>query len=123
MSLQQITAAVQTYPELALLDFHGLNLFIHYASLARENIEFGQVNRSECPTTLPLQILHLLATALGEKDTCLIEICWSAFQGLPPVSPTDEEILAFNDAALPNQTSFRHLYPPVRSSQSSDCPN
>ncbi|KAJ7092220.1 hypothetical protein C8R44DRAFT_750333 [Mycena epipterygia] len=55
----------------------GLNLFIRYASLARENIEFGQVNRSECPTTLPLQILRLLATALGEKDTRLIEICCS----------------------------------------------
>ncbi|KAJ7508142.1 hypothetical protein B0H11DRAFT_1704742 [Mycena galericulata] len=108
MSLQQITEAIQKYPELALLDFHGLNLFIRYASLARESIEFAQVEKIDCPISLPANILRVLATALGEKDTRLTEICWSAFRGLvwtqSAVVPTDDEILAYNDASLPHQT-------------------
>jgi hypothetical protein len=108
MSLHQLTAALQSYPELGLLDFHGLNLFIRYASLARDSIEFSQINRLECPTTLPSTILRVLATALGETDTRLIEVCWSAFRGLvwsqSSVSPTDEEILVFNDASLHHHT-------------------
>jgi len=108
MSLQQIAAALQHHPELALMDFHGLNLFIHYASLARESIEFSVENRLECPASLPLKIVRVLATALRERETRLIKICWSAFRELvwsqPPISPTDDEILAFNDAALHHQT-------------------
>ncbi|KAJ7454472.1 hypothetical protein FB451DRAFT_1280048 [Mycena latifolia] len=127
MSLQQIAAALQNHPELALIDFHGLTLFIRYASLARESIELSQSDKLQCPEVLPLHILRVLATALGEKDTHLVETCWSAFRELvwsqPLVSPTDEEILAYDDAALHHQTSFRHLYPPVRSCQSSDCSN
>ncbi|KAJ7254975.1 hypothetical protein B0H12DRAFT_1289102 [Mycena haematopus] len=127
MSLQQIIAIVHDFPELGLLDFHGLTLFIRYASLARESIEFSQPNRLECPTILPSNILRVLATALGEKDTRLVQICWSAFRALvwsqPCVVPTDQEILVFNDASLVHQTSFRHLYPPVRSCQTSKCPN
>ncbi|KAJ6455114.1 hypothetical protein C8R47DRAFT_1251149 [Mycena vitilis] len=127
MSLQQISDALRSHPELALLDFHGLNLFIRYASLARETIEFGQVDREKCPEALPITVLRVLATALGETDTRLIESCWTAFRGLvwsqPCISPTDDEILAYNDAALRHETSFRHLYPPVRSCQHSDCRN
>ncbi|KAF7342791.1 hypothetical protein MSAN_01994700 [Mycena sanguinolenta] len=127
MSLQQITTILQNYPELGMIDFHGLNLFVRYASLARESIEFSQGNKLECPVALPPRILRVLASALGEKDTRLVEICWAAFRGLvwsqPCVAPTEDEILAFNDAALPHQTSFRHLYPPVRSCQNSDCQN
>jgi hypothetical protein len=108
MTLQQITNALQHYPELALLDFHGLNLFIRYASLARECIEFSQPNRLECPAALPPQILYVLVTALGEKDTRLVEICWLAFREIvwsqPCISPTDNEILAFNDTSLHHQT-------------------
>ncbi|KAJ6494189.1 hypothetical protein C8R45DRAFT_927415 [Mycena sanguinolenta] len=108
MSLQQITAALQTHPELGLIDFHGLNLFLRYASLGKESIEFSQGNKLECPTFLPPRILCVLASALGEKDTRLVEICWSAFRELvwsqPRVAPTEDEILAFNDAALSHQT-------------------
>ncbi|KAJ7627805.1 hypothetical protein DFH06DRAFT_1272919 [Mycena polygramma] len=127
MSLQQISDALRSHPELALLDFHGLNLFIRYASLARETIEFAQVDREKCPESLPITVLRVLATALGETDTRLIESCWTAFRGLvwsqPCISPTDDEILAYNDAALRHETSFRHLYPPVRSCQHSGCRN
>ncbi|KAJ7662420.1 hypothetical protein B0H17DRAFT_953092 [Mycena rosella] len=124
MSLQQITEALQSYPELALLDFHGLNLLIRYASLARKDIDFAQVNQLDRPAFLPPPVVRLLATALGEKDTRWIEACWSAFGGLvwsqPLVSPTNDEILAFNNASLCHQTSFRHLYPPVHSARGPD---
>ncbi|KAJ7028171.1 hypothetical protein C8F04DRAFT_1044296 [Mycena alexandri] len=127
MSLQQITAAIQNCPELGLVSFHGLNLFIRYASLARESIEVSQHNKLECPTELPSYILRTLATALGEKDTRLTEICWTAFRELvwtqPIISPTVDEILAYNDASVCHQTSFRHLYPPTRSCKTADCVN
>ncbi|KAJ7122671.1 hypothetical protein C8R43DRAFT_899755 [Mycena crocata] len=127
MSLQQIAHALQSHPELALLDFHGLNLFIRYTSLARESIKFSQDDRTECLVSLPPRILRVLATALGEKDTHLVQICWAAFRGLvwtqSPVTPTDEEILGYNDAALPHQTFFHHLYPLVRSCHHAYCPN
>ncbi|KAJ7605625.1 hypothetical protein DFH06DRAFT_1020090, partial [Mycena polygramma] len=97
------------------------------ASLAREAIKFSQPNRLECPASLPPHILRVLGMALGEKDTRLVEICWSAFCELvwtqPTVTPTDDEILAFNDASLHHQTSYRHLYPPVRSCQNDECSN
>ncbi|KAK7026326.1 hypothetical protein R3P38DRAFT_3269302 [Favolaschia claudopus] len=127
MSLQQIASSLAKFPELALLDFHSLTLFIRYASLAKEEIEFSIPNRELCPLSLPTKILRVLASALGECDTRLIEICWSAFGELvwtqPEIAATDEEILAFNDAALLHQTSFRHLFPPVRSCQSPICVN
>ncbi|KAJ7185334.1 hypothetical protein C8R46DRAFT_981891 [Mycena filopes] len=108
MSLQHITTAIQRYPELALLSFHGLNLFIRYASLARESIDISQRNKLDCPTTLEPHILRTLATALGEKDTRLTEICWLAFRELvwtqSSISPTVDEILAYNDASLSHQT-------------------
>jgi hypothetical protein len=85
MSVLQITAIVRNFPELGLLDFHGLNLFIRYASLARESIEFSQKNRLECPTSLPPKILQVLATALGERDTHLTEICSVADVRFGPV--------------------------------------
>ncbi|KAJ7768998.1 hypothetical protein B0H16DRAFT_1781268 [Mycena metata] len=127
MSLHQITAVIQNCPELGLVSFHGLNLFIHYASLARETIEVSQRNKLVCPTEIPPHILRTLATVLGEKDTRLTEICWTAFRELvwtqPIISPTVDEILAYNDTALIHQTSFRHLYPPTRSCKTPDCVN
>ncbi|KAJ7761416.1 hypothetical protein B0H16DRAFT_1719581 [Mycena metata] len=125
MSLHQITAVIQNCPELGLVSFHGLNLFI--ASLARETIEVSQRNKLVCPTEIPPHILRTLATVLGEKDTRLTEICWTAFRELvwtqPIISPTVDEILAYNDTALIHQTSFRHLYPPTRSCKTPDCVN
>ncbi|KAJ7741865.1 hypothetical protein B0H16DRAFT_1323588 [Mycena metata] len=113
MSLQQITAAVQSHPELGLLDFHGLNLFIRYASLARETIELSQSDQLECPISLPQQILRVLATALGEKDTRLIEICWSAFRGLvwsqPTVTPVGHFAISIRRHDLARPRSDKNL--------------
>ncbi|KAJ6565532.1 hypothetical protein DFH09DRAFT_870354, partial [Mycena vulgaris] len=117
--------ALQSHPELSLLDFNGPNLFIHYASLARESIEFEQADKSQCPAKLPINILRILVTALGEKDTYLVGTCWAAFRQLvwnqPPIYASFEEILAYNDASLRHGTSYRHLYPPVRSCQDREC--
>ncbi|KAJ6485196.1 hypothetical protein DFH09DRAFT_1339909 [Mycena vulgaris] len=47
MSLQEITNAFQNHPELSLLNFNALNLFVHYASLARAfMIEFEQTDKT-----------------------------------------------------------------------------
>jgi hypothetical protein len=108
MSLQEITNALQSHPELSLLDFNRLNLFVRYASLARVSIEFGQRDKSTCPVTLSLSILRILASALGEKDTHLVETCWAAFRQLvwnqPPISASFDEILAYNAASLRHGT-------------------
>ncbi|KAJ7280101.1 hypothetical protein C8J57DRAFT_1020344, partial [Mycena rebaudengoi] len=77
--------------------------FVRYATLVKPTIEFSQMDCRKCPTSLPPQICLVLASALG-CDTDLIELCWSAFRDLvwnqPKISPTEAEILEYNDAAL-----------------------
>ncbi|KAJ6538752.1 hypothetical protein B0H10DRAFT_1856638 [Mycena sp. CBHHK59/15] len=93
MSLQHLIDALQLYPELSSLDFNGLNLFIRYATLAKPAIEFTQLDKQACPTSLSPQVLQILAAALEESETNLIEVCWSVFQKLvwnqPVISPTE----------------------------------
>ncbi|KAJ7280823.1 hypothetical protein C8J57DRAFT_1300171 [Mycena rebaudengoi] len=122
----ELSDALRDRPELAGLDFNGLNMFVRYATLVKPTIEFSQMDCRKCPTSLSPQICLFLASAPG-YHTDLIELCQSAFRDLvwnqPPISPTEAEILEYNDTALQYETSFRHLYPPMRSCQDSGCSN
>ncbi|KAJ7168385.1 hypothetical protein C8R43DRAFT_822857, partial [Mycena crocata] len=115
------------FPELKALSFHGLTLFLRMACFARQTIAFQQVNNQRPPPVLPPAVLQTLATSLGLPETHLIQTCWAAFKEVlwdhPAISASDEEITRYNNAALGNGTSFRHLYPPVRVCINSECTN
>ncbi|KAJ7239735.1 hypothetical protein C8J57DRAFT_1019287, partial [Mycena rebaudengoi] len=127
MNLQDLSAALLRFPDLAALKFHGLNRFLRMASLARPAIEFQQVDKRNPPAVLHPQILETIAASLGVTDINVVSICWSAFKDIiwdhRAVSPTEEEIKIYNDAALDRGTSFHHVYPPVRVCQISGCRN
>ncbi|KAJ7164484.1 hypothetical protein C8R46DRAFT_901653 [Mycena filopes] len=114
------------------------------ACLARQTIAFQQVNNRRPPPVLPLPILRTLAASLEVTETRLIQTCWAAFKEIlwehPDVSPTDGEILTYNNAALVNGSckrppnsfngnvhrksiAFRHIYPPVRVCLEPNCSN
>ncbi|KAJ6472117.1 hypothetical protein DFH09DRAFT_1110434 [Mycena vulgaris] len=52
------------------------------------------------------------------QDTRLVQTCCAVFKevfwDLPDVFPRDDEIILYNNAALTHGTSFRRIYPPVR---------
>ncbi|KAJ7085416.1 hypothetical protein B0H15DRAFT_910362 [Mycena belliarum] len=127
MSLRDVSAALHRFPTLEPLNFHGLTQFLRMGCLARQTIAFQQVNNRRPPPVLPPAVLSTLATSLGVANTSLVQTCWAAFKELiwdhPEVSPRDDEIVVYNEAALANGTSFRHIFPPVRVCSDRSCSN
>ncbi|KAJ6554064.1 hypothetical protein B0H10DRAFT_2123912, partial [Mycena sp. CBHHK59/15] len=93
--------------------------------LARLTIEFQQIDKRRPPSALPLGMLEMLAASLQVSNTPLAETCWAAFKEVvwdhPLVSPTDDEIMQHNKAALSH--AFDHICPPIRVCQMPDCLN
>ncbi|KAJ7692857.1 hypothetical protein B0H17DRAFT_1132835 [Mycena rosella] len=85
--------------KLKALNFHGLNQFLRMACLVMQTIAFQQLGQT----------------------------CWAAFKDIlwdhPMITPTDEEIITYNNAALGNGTAYRHIYPPVRVCSNPECTN
>ncbi|KAJ7672974.1 hypothetical protein DFH06DRAFT_979239 [Mycena polygramma] len=127
MSLHDISASLLRFPELQGLSYHGLTQFLRFASLARQRIAFQQVNNRRPPPVLPPAVLETIAAALGVSDTRLVQTCWAAFKDIvwdhPNLSASEDEILAYNNAALSRGTSFRHIFPPVRTCIDPRCTN
>ncbi|KAK7013809.1 hypothetical protein R3P38DRAFT_3575169 [Favolaschia claudopus] len=125
MSLQDIVSALQRFPGLSALNFHGLTQFLRYSCMARENVAFRQVNSRRPPPVLPVDIATTLASALNVADIQLIQTCWAAFKELlwdhPAITASSDEIYTYNKAALINSTSYRHIYPPVRACTNPHC--
>ncbi|KAF8143934.1 hypothetical protein K438DRAFT_1552543, partial [Mycena galopus ATCC 62051] len=125
MSLQDISAAIVRFPRLQALNFHGLNQFLRFAFLARQSIAFQQVNNKRPPPVLPLTIQEAIADSLAVSDLALIQTCWAAFKEVvwehPDVCASSDEIALYNNAALHRNTSFRHIYPPVRVCSNAEC--
>ncbi|KAJ7106902.1 hypothetical protein C8R44DRAFT_637688, partial [Mycena epipterygia] len=63
------------------------------------------------PPVLPLAVLQTIAASLMVSDTQLVQTCWAAFKEVlwdhPAVSPTEDEIILYNAAALSHSTCRR----------------
>ncbi|KAJ7690384.1 hypothetical protein B0H17DRAFT_1134408 [Mycena rosella] len=114
--------------QLKALNFHGLNQFLRMACLARQTITFQQVNNwRPPPAILPPAILQTISTSLNVSETSLVQTCWAASEDIlwdhPVITPSDEDIITYNDAALENGTTYSHIYPLVRVCSNPECTN
>ncbi|KAJ7687596.1 hypothetical protein B0H17DRAFT_1136146 [Mycena rosella] len=109
------------------LNFHGLNQFLRMACLARQTITFQQVNNRRPPPVFPPAILQTISSSLNVSETSLVQTCWAAFKDIlwdhPMITPSDEKIITYNNAALGNGTAYRYIYLPVRVCSNPECTN
>ncbi|KAJ6576352.1 hypothetical protein B0H10DRAFT_2102971 [Mycena sp. CBHHK59/15] len=76
--------------------------------LARPTIEFQQIDKQRPPSALPLGMLEMLAASLQVSNTPL------KFLAHPLVSPTDDEIMQRNKAALSHDDIMTLMEPLTR---------
>ncbi|PPQ64861.1 hypothetical protein CVT26_002579 [Gymnopilus dilepis] len=115
------------YPELCDIPIQKILQFIRFASFGRGPIELIADDLHCPPKSLPEHMVAILAKVLGETSS-VIKRLWIALKDevwkhKAEIVGSEEEITLYNRYALPLGTSYNHIYPPVRTCQTTACPN
>ncbi|KAJ3506212.1 hypothetical protein NLJ89_g6995 [Agrocybe chaxingu] len=125
--------SVQQFLSLAPgLTHHELGKVLKFISLSRLAIpSIRQEHRkhndpSLAPERLPQEIQTILENALDETPA-FVQECWLAFKEQLWCTPhngqtaSHEDIRLYNQFALPQKFSYRHIYPPLRTCNNPEC--
>ncbi|EDR02333.1 uncharacterized protein LACBIDRAFT_309764 [Laccaria bicolor S238N-H82] len=128
MDIKSTAEALLKFPSLYKLGFHMIPRFFRLAQLARPYVESQMQDKRAPPTTLPPKIVKVFMGAMDQEDSSAIEALWSTFRYsiwgvLSAIEAKEEDITIYNKFSLTLGTSYRHLYPPVRSCQDAFCVN
>ncbi|KAH6911335.1 hypothetical protein BKA70DRAFT_1460642 [Coprinopsis sp. MPI-PUGE-AT-0042] len=129
MDLNTLFTALQRSPSLLSISVVQFTKFFALCRLGQPTLEAAQHLALDHAPPLPNSLLSIFSNVLCLSES-IVDGIWDALRHeiwstLPKGQPSDTfsatEIAEFNKYALPLQTSFKHLYPPVRCCTNQDC--